>query len=40
MELVHKGHTRDAYVRGARQAAKFLATKGPGRYAMADVLGL
>lgn len=40
MELVHKGHTRDAYVRGALQAAKFLATKGPGRYAMADVLGL
>ena len=27
MELVHKGHTRDAYVRGALQAAKFLATK-------------
>jgi 4-hydroxy-tetrahydrodipicolinate reductase len=40
MELVHKGHTRDAYVRGALQAAKFLATKGPGRYTMADVLGL
>ena len=40
MELVHKGHTRDAYVRGALQAAKFLATKGPGRYTMNDVLGL
>ncbi len=40
MELVHKGHTRDAYVRGALQAAKFLATKGPGRYTMDDVLGL
>ena len=40
MELVHKGHTRDAYVRGALQAAKFLATKGPGRYSMDDVLGL
>ncbi|MBI2807381.1 MAG: 4-hydroxy-tetrahydrodipicolinate reductase [Planctomycetes bacterium] len=40
MELVHKGHTRDAYVRGALQAAKFLATKGPGRYSMTDVLGL
>ncbi|MBM3996113.1 MAG: 4-hydroxy-tetrahydrodipicolinate reductase [Planctomycetes bacterium] len=40
MELVHKGHTRDAYVRGALQAAKFLATKGPGRYTMKDVLGL
>ena len=40
MELVHKGHTRDAYVRGALQAAKFLATKPPGRYSMNDVLGL
>jgi 4-hydroxy-tetrahydrodipicolinate reductase len=40
MELVHKGHTRDAYVRGALQAAKFLATKGPGSYAISDVLGL
>lgn len=40
MELVHKGHTRDAYVRGALQAAKFLAGKGPGRYSMEDVLGL
>lgn len=40
MELVHKGHTRDAYVRGALQGAKFLATKGPGRYTMNDVLGL
>ncbi len=40
MELVHKGHTRDAYVRGALQAAKFLASKGPGRYSMQDVLEL
>jgi 4-hydroxy-tetrahydrodipicolinate reductase len=40
MELVHKGHTRDAYVLGALQAAKFLATKGPGRYSMDDMLGL
>ena len=40
MELVHKGHTRDAYVRGALQAAKFLATKAAGRYTMNDVLGL
>jgi 4-hydroxy-tetrahydrodipicolinate reductase len=40
MELVHKGHTRDAYVRGALQAAKFLAAKGPGQYSMNDVLGL
>jgi 4-hydroxy-tetrahydrodipicolinate reductase len=40
MELVHKGHTRDAYVRGALAAAKFLAGKPPGRYSMEDVLGL
>ena len=40
MELVHKGHTRDAYVHGALAAAKFLAGKGAGRYTMADVLGL
>jgi 4-hydroxy-tetrahydrodipicolinate reductase len=40
MELVHKGHTRDAYVRGALQAAKFLADKPAGRYSMSDVLGL
>ena len=40
MELVHKGHTRDAYVRGALQAAKYLATCHPGRYTMDDVLGL
>ncbi len=40
MELVHKGHTRDAYVRGALAAAKFLAGKEPGRYTMNDVLGL
>ncbi len=40
MELVHKGHTRDAYVRGALQAAKYLANRPAGRYTMADVLGL
>jgi 4-hydroxy-tetrahydrodipicolinate reductase len=40
MELVHKGHTRDAYVRGALQAAKLLANRPAGRYTMADVLGL
>ena len=40
MELVHTGHTRDADVFGAQQAAKCLATKGPGRYTMNDVLGL
>ena len=40
LELVHKGHSRDAYARGAIAAAKFLAGKAPGRYTMNDVLGL
>lgn len=40
MELVHKGHTRDAYVRGALQAAKYLATRAAGWYTMDDVLGI
>jgi 4-hydroxy-tetrahydrodipicolinate reductase len=40
LELVHKGHTRDAYVRGALLAAKFLANRPAGRYQMADALGL
>ena len=40
LELVHKGHSRDSYTRGALLAAKFLATKGAGHYTMADVLGL
>jgi len=40
LELVHKGHSRDSYTRGALLAAKFLATKSAGRYTMADVLGL
>jgi 4-hydroxy-tetrahydrodipicolinate reductase len=40
MELLHKGHTRDAYVVGALQAAKFLANRPAGRYSMSDVLGL
>ncbi len=40
LELVHKGHSRDSYARGALLAAKFLAAKPPGRYTMNDVLGL
>jgi 4-hydroxy-tetrahydrodipicolinate reductase len=40
MELVHKGHSRDAYVRGALMAAKYLAGRPAGRYSMSDVLGL
>jgi 4-hydroxy-tetrahydrodipicolinate reductase len=40
MELVHKGHSRDAYARGAIAAAKFLMSKSAGKYTMNDVLGL
>jgi 4-hydroxy-tetrahydrodipicolinate reductase len=40
MELVHKGHTRDSYTRGALEAAKFLAGKPAGWYSMNDVLEL
>jgi 4-hydroxy-tetrahydrodipicolinate reductase len=40
LELVHKGHTRDSYARGALLAAKFLAGKPAGRYTMNDVLGI
>lgn len=40
LELVHKGHSRDSYARGALLAAKFLANRPAGRYTMADVLGL
>jgi 4-hydroxy-tetrahydrodipicolinate reductase len=40
MELTHRAHARDCYVRGALQAAKCLAGRTPGRYAMKDVLGL
>jgi 4-hydroxy-tetrahydrodipicolinate reductase len=40
MELVHRAHSRDAYARGALQAAKYLAGRPPGRYTMFDVLGI
>ncbi len=40
LELTHRAHARDCYARGALQAAKFLANRGPGRYTMKDVLGL
>jgi 4-hydroxy-tetrahydrodipicolinate reductase len=40
LELTHRAHARDCYARGALQAAKYLATRPPGRYTMNDVLGL
>jgi 4-hydroxy-tetrahydrodipicolinate reductase len=39
IDLTVKGSTRDSYAYGALAAAKFLATKKPGLYSMADVLG-
>lgn len=38
LELTHKAHTRDTFVRGAIRAAKFIAHKKPGMYSMTDVL--
>jgi 4-hydroxy-tetrahydrodipicolinate reductase len=40
LEISHRAHARDCYVRGALQAAKFLANRPAGRYTMNDVLGL
>jgi 4-hydroxy-tetrahydrodipicolinate reductase len=40
LELTHRAHARDCYARGALQAARFLADRPPGRYTMADVLGI
>lgn len=38
IEITHKAHTRDTFVRGAIRAAKFIAKKHPGIYSMSDVL--
>lgn len=40
MELVHRGHGVESYVKGAISGIKFLVTKKAGLYNMADVLGL
>ncbi|MBI3466709.1 MAG: 4-hydroxy-tetrahydrodipicolinate reductase [Planctomycetes bacterium] len=39
LEFTHRAHSRDCYARGAIRAAKFLVTRKPGLYSMADVLG-
>jgi len=39
IDVTVRGHTRDSYAYGALAAAKFLASKKPGLYSMADVLG-
>lgn len=38
LEITHRAHTRDTFVRGAIRAAKFIAKKPPGMYSMSDVL--
>lgn len=40
VELHHRAHSRDTFVRGALRAAKWISGKQPGMYSMADVLGL
>jgi len=40
VEIKHVATTRDTFVRGALRAATFMAAAKPGRYTMADVLGL
>ena len=40
LELSHTATTRDTFAHGALKAALWLAGKQPGRYTMADVLGL
>lgn len=40
IEFVHRAETRAIFARGALKAAAWLAGRAPGRYTMADVLGL
>jgi 4-hydroxy-tetrahydrodipicolinate reductase len=40
IELGHRGEDRSIFARGAVKAALWLAGREPGRYAMAEVLGL
>ena len=39
VELRHRAHSRDTFVRGALQGAKWLSSQKPGMYTMFDVLG-
>lgn len=40
LELTHVATNRDTFVHGALKAARWVAAQKPGRYAMADMLGL
>ncbi|MGH7267481.1 MAG: 4-hydroxy-tetrahydrodipicolinate reductase, partial [Candidatus Rokuibacteriota bacterium] len=38
LELTHRAHSRDIFVRGALRAVRFVATAKPGLYSLHDVL--
>jgi len=40
LQLTHVATNRDVFARGALRAARWLAAQAPGRYTMADVLGI
>ena len=40
IEITHRAHNRDPFVRGALRAAEWVRSQPPGLYTMADVLGL
>jgi 4-hydroxy-tetrahydrodipicolinate reductase len=40
IELTHRADSREIFARGAVQAALWLAGQAPGRYTMAEVLGV
>ncbi len=40
LELTHVATNRDTFVHGALRAAKWLSSQKPGRYTIADVIGL
>ena len=40
LEVTHTATTRDTFAHGALKAAGWIASKRPGRYTMADVLGM
>jgi 4-hydroxy-tetrahydrodipicolinate reductase len=39
IELVHRATSRDVFAHGALRAARWIAGRSHGRYALADVLG-
>lgn len=40
VELSHRAHSRDAFARGALDAARFIAGREPGLYSMTDVINI